>query len=78
MGRWGSPGYAPGSMMADMFQTKGYDIVSDCTSSWPEGGPDWKGAEFASYLVYESERCTTVLCCLGETASGLEDARREG
>ena len=48
-----------------MFQASGYDIVSGYGSGGPEDGPDAKGAESASYLVYESRgRRTAVLCCV--------------
>ena len=81
-GKAGPSGYALGYMMADMFQARGYDIVSGCGSGGPEDGPDADGAKSASYLVYESRgRRTVVLCCLGETAwsvDWLECCRRVG
>ena len=81
-GKDGPPGYALGSMMADMFQARGYDIVLGCGSGEQDDGPDAKGAESASYLVYESKgRRTAVLCCLGTadwSVDWLECGRRVG
>ena len=60
-------------MMADVFQARGYAIVSGCGSGGPEDGQDAKGAESASYLVCESEgHRTAVLCCLEETAWSVD------